>query len=361
MSAGDNGSGRIDQNATAKDHAKIVQVGGDQFNVAGDYIAAPGPAPRALAAAEAADRANNNSDAVTTLPRPPRSPAGAAHPQAQPDALRMSRRRVLTALSFAGVAAAAGGGTWVLWPKEAQSFELPSGKTKIDAVMPVPPDNPQQVVSDYWLFAEDRYLRVKISADADAKYPYMRFWSPTELSQWGKTIGTVKGFRRESTPYWAFREGLISTGCSPRNSTSALRYPRKGNEDKLVPDPSPSPSPISHWDKVFKGFTRIDAVIPVLDDTDEVWVFSGDDYVRIKLESSGKVKDPPKKRGKISTGWKNSIGSPRVPHRNRRSDSGARKPNQYWVFSKMECMKINISDHIDSVLQGPKTLRTEPT
>ncbi len=49
MTAGESGPGRISQQATARGHGKIVQVGGDQINVEGDYFAVPGPAPRALA------------------------------------------------------------------------------------------------------------------------------------------------------------------------------------------------------------------------------------------------------------------------------------------------------------------------
>ena len=49
MTAGDSGPCSVDQGATAEGHAKIIQVAGNQIDVAGDYIAGPGPAPRALA------------------------------------------------------------------------------------------------------------------------------------------------------------------------------------------------------------------------------------------------------------------------------------------------------------------------
>ncbi len=54
--AGDDGPGRIGQDATASDNAKIAQAGrdlvevtGNQINVNGNYVAVTGPAPRALA------------------------------------------------------------------------------------------------------------------------------------------------------------------------------------------------------------------------------------------------------------------------------------------------------------------------
>lgn len=327
---------------------------------------------RLLAAAEAADRANSNSDAPAVFPRPASEPLpGAARSQAQPADLRMSRRRVLTALSFAGVAA--GGGTWALWPKEARSgadsnkppFELPSGKMRIDAVMPVPPAKPHQVVSDYWLFTEDRYLRVRISSTADAKYPvYEVLKPPTKLSEWGKTIGAVKGFQEgidavlhvpeEPNQYWVFsKDQYIRIELSPED-----RY-----ADKMISDPIPNS--ISDWAEAFKGFTSIDAVMPVPGSENKAWVFSGNNYVLIRLHGKGKAGGTTEVHQSISGGWEGSIGSQEgfstgidaaipVPG----------EPKQYWVFSGKKYMKINVSmndNYSDSVLRPPSTLRTEST
>ncbi|MGY3682248.1 caspase family protein [Streptomyces sp. TE33382] len=311
----------------------------------------------------------------------------AAPSQAQPAASRMSRRRALAALSFAGVAAGGGTLSWALWPKGAQSgadsnkstsadpgkstsadpgnpvFEVPSGKGKIDAVMQVPvPDDPQSdAPRDYWLFAGSDYLRVSISSTA--QYPVDRVLrGTTKLSSWGATIGQANHFPEgidavlrvpgESNQYWVFSKNqYICIEVSPE----------KPYNDELVS----GPSPISDWSDAFRGFTSIDAVIPVPGNTNQVWVFSGKNYVLTELKDSGEAGGAARTYGAISAGWKGSIGSlegfstgidaaiPLPDH-----------PDQYWVFSGMQYVKIEIltdKDHTDSVLQDPSTLRTEPT
>ncbi|MER5358260.1 caspase family protein [Streptomyces sp. NPDC002785] len=314
-------------------------------------------------------------------------PLRAARSQAQPAALRMSRRRVLAALSFAGVAAGGGTLSWVLWPKGVQSradsnkstsadpsnsasadpskprFEVPSGKEKIDAVMQVPvPDGPQSYVPrDYWLFAGTDYLRVSISSTAQYPVDWV-LKGTTKLGSWGDTIGTVEGFREgidavlrvpgKSNHYWVFsKDQYICIKVSAEG----------GYKDNLVS----GPNAISDWGDAFYRFTSIDSVIPVPGNTNQVWVFSGNKYVLTKLKGSGEVGGTPQMHGSISAGWKGSIGS--LEGFSTGIDAAIPlpgEPNQYWVFSGMQYMKIEIltdNNHTDSVLQYPRTLRTERT
>lgn len=301
----------------------------------------------------------------------PELPLRAERSQARPAVLTMNRRRALAALSFAGVAGGGGALSWALWPKGARSgadsknsasdrFDVPRGRKKIDAVMPVPARDGAQsdAPRDYWLFAGTDYLRVSISATA--QYPVHRVLKgPAQLKSWGDTIGKVEGFEEgidtvlrvpgESDQHWVFsKDQYICMKVSPE----------RNYEDKLVS----GPSPISDWSDAFDGFTSIDAVIPVPGSTNQVWVFSGAKYVLTELKDGAEAGGRPWKVGTIPVQWKGSIGS-------REGFSTGidaaiplpGEPHQYWVFSGMRYMKIRIltdGEHTDSVRQGPGILRT---
>lgn len=319
----------------------------------------------------------------------PKNPAGASAPGGggsaastpgpgtRPAAPRMSRRGALAALSFAGIAAGGGALSWALRPEGKENgangessepppaetgeavFELPRGKAKIDAVMPLPDDQVQHAPSGYWLFTGDQYLRVRLSADG---YPVRKnLKEPSGLDTWN-TIGKEPGFRDgidavlrvpgKADEYWIFsRDRYMRIKVDPSN-----RY-----YDSL----EAGPRPISDWSEAFGGISEdgVDAIVPVPDDAHQVWVFSGTQYVRTRLNQDGTPGGEIEiTRRAVRGGWPRTMGSTEgfsdgfdaaVPLPG--------EPNKYWVLSGSQYMKINVTDvkYDDTVLQAPRELRTE--
>ncbi|MEU4175321.1 protein kinase [Streptomyces sp. NPDC026589] len=335
----------------------------------------------------------------------PRSPAGASAPGgggsaastpgpgARPASPRMSRRGALAALSFAGIAAGGGALSWALWPEGKENgangdeaaprspdgdtegdgessepppaetgaavFELPSGKVKIDAVMPVPDDPVRHAPSGYWLFTGDQYLRARLSADG---YPVRKnLKGPSGLDAWN-TIGTQSAFRDgidavlrvpgRADEYWIFsRDRYMRIRVDPHYSYY----------DSL----KAGPRPISDWSEAFGGISGdgVDAIVPVPDDPHQVWVFSGSQYVRTRLNKDGTLGGEIEiNRRAVRDGWPKTLGS--TEGFSDGFDAALPlpgEPNKYWVFSGSQYMKINVTDveYDDTVLQPPRELRTE--
>ncbi|MEW2066001.1 protein kinase [Streptomyces sp. NPDC007346] len=340
--------------------------------------------PDGLKAPEGASVTGGKGPAPSGPAPEPQAPVRSAPPSAPPASSRTSRRSVLAALSFAGIAAGGGTLTWALWPKGTRdgtdsdkpastgtakpAFELPSGQRKIDAVMPLPDVPDPDAPSDYWLFAGDRYLRVRISPGA---YPVLEnLKGPTELAEWTKTLGGLPGFQKgidavlrvpdesgrhsdKPSQYWVFsRDQYIRMEVAPEG--------RYGDTLKAGPEP------IGDWTDAFEGLpwgTGIDAIVPVPDDPYQVWVFSGDKYVRTRLNADGEPGGSAQLGQSITSGWSGSMGS--TAGFDRRIDAAIPLPgdrNTYWVFSGAQYMKIHVTDkkYTDTVLQEPRTLRTEP-
>ncbi|MER7970631.1 serine/threonine-protein kinase [Streptomyces sp. NPDC096080] len=274
---------------------------------------------------------------------------------------RMSRRSALTALTFAGAASGLGALFWLLPDDssdsggEKRSFELPIGKNKIDAVMPVPSPGDPTPSSNYWIFADDRYLMVSAS---DTGHPVARVLEgPSELSQWGATIGNIPGFREKVTgvmgvpgkpgQHWVFsQDQYVRIGVSPEGGyRSTLKS---------------IAAPIEQWAEAFNGFSRIDAMMPVPDDDYQYWVFSGSDYVRTRLWAEGQPGGKVQQKGGFGSGW------PELSKRfNRGIDAAMRVPNnseEYWVFSGKQYLKLRVpvETYDEQVLLEPLDLRIEP-
>lgn len=320
------------------------------------------------------------------------STASAPGTGTRPAAPRMSRRGALAALSLAGIAAGGGALSWALRPEGKENgangqaaprspdgdtegdgepsepppaetgeavFELPSGRVKIDAVMPLPGDEVQHAPRGYWLFTGDQYLRVEISGDG---YPVRKILKePSGLDTW-KTIGKDPGFRYgidavlrvpgTADEYWIF---------------SGDRYMRISvDPDNHYDDSLEARSrPISDWSEAFGGISGdgVDAIVPVPDDPHLVWVFSGAQYVRTRLNEDGTLGGEIEINKRAVRGaWSKTMGS----------TEGFRdgidaaiplpgEPNKYWVLSGSQYMKINVTDvkYDDTVLQTPRELRTE--
>ncbi|MEU4052206.1 serine/threonine-protein kinase [Streptomyces olivaceus] len=281
---------------------------------------------------------------------------GVATPPSAPASSRMSRRSVLTALTFAGAASGSGAFFWLRSrstqdsAREKQVFELPNGEQKIDAIMPVPVSDDPNPSSRYWIFAGDRYLLIRASVSG---HPVEKILAgPAELSRWGSTIGNVEGFRKKIVAvmrvpgkpgqYWVFsQDQYMRIEVSPEGSGSALKS---------------SPAPIGDWKDTFGGFSRIDSVMPVPDDPYQVWAFSGSDYVRTRLHSEGNPGGQCQLKNSIGGGWREL---------SRRFSSGIdavmpspNEPYEYWVFSGSRYLKMKVpgKSYKEEVLQEPTSL-----
>ncbi|MFI7102611.1 serine/threonine protein kinase [Streptomyces sp. NPDC050161] len=317
----------------------------------------------------------SRSTRETSDPAPePHGPVRSPRSPARPAARRPSRRRLLTALSATAVAA--GGGTLarVLWPVSEQgggdakkpaptytgepAFELPLGSRKIDAVMPVPGDDSHpNTPSKYWLFAGDHYLRVRISS---SKHPVLEnLTGPSSRVQWTHTLGLAQ-----------FKAGIDAVMRVPGTLNQYWVFSQNQYIRMEVADSPPygdtltaGPFPISDWAHAFRGLPpdHIDAVMPVPKTPNLVWVFSDGQYVRTELNGDGKPGGTVQ-RGPVETKlW--TFGSPQ--RFNGRIDAAMPlpgKPDQYWVFSGTQYMKIQVTNYqyADKVLQEPEQLRTQP-
>ncbi|WP_367125355.1 protein kinase domain-containing protein [Streptomyces phytohabitans] len=226
--------------------------------------------------------------------------------------------------------------------------------TRVDAAMPTPDDPNLRAPGTYWLFTGDHYQRVRTAA---ADRPVReRLTRPAPLDGWSATLGRFPGFRDgvdavlrvpgHRDEFWVFAGDRYLR----------MRVAADGYADTLVAGPRPA----ADWDTAFAGLasTGVDAVMPVPDAPDQVWVFSGDRYVRTELAG-----DRPGGRALTGAsgldGWPRTLG--RVPGFRQGIDEVVPvpgTPDRFWVFAGHRCMKIRVSgaDHVDTVVQGPRPL-----
>lgn len=226
---------------------------------------------------------------------------------------------------------------------------------RVDAAMPVPGAGNPRAPGRYWLFGGTSYLRARIAPSADVVRERLTVLKP--LDSWRASIGKLP----------AFRDGIDAVLRVPGHRTeywvfAGARYLRLRVADNGAYDDTlvAGPAPISDWDGAFEGLPGegIDAVMPVPDDPEQVWVFSGDRYVRTRLDGEqpgGKVEVGPSR----VDSWKNTFG--RVPGFRTGIDEAMPvpgKPNQFWVFAGSRYMRIGVTDgeYADTLLQGPRPL-----
>lgn len=148
----------------------------------------------------------------------------------------------------------------------------------IDAVLPVHGQR-----NEYWVFAGNQYLRIEV-ADGTRDYADSPLTEPASLDDWASTFGALPGFRDgidavmpvpgDPAQFWVF------------SGAEYVRIELAGDEPgeyhRLF-----GPSPMSFWRDTFRrlsGFRdRIDAVLPVPDQANQFWVFSGGQYIRIEV------------------------------------------------------------------------------
>ncbi|WP_238154039.1 hypothetical protein [Streptomyces xinghaiensis] len=245
----------------------------------------------------------------------------------------------------------------------------PDSPTHIDAALPTPDsldrDGLDRAPDKYWLFSSDHYIRVRLSTEQHSTNPVHDQLTPVSpIVRWTGTLNKFPEFRSgidaalhvpgHQNEYWVFSRDKY---MRIRIADTPPYY-----EDTLLD----GPKPISDdWKNIFRGLRLhdIDALMPVPDDPEQVWVFAGEKYARVKIgvetssrKPNGRVKTGPMN---IGEGWKSTFGS--TPGFKNGIDEVVPvpgDPNKYWVFSGAQYMKINVTDteYMDTVDQAPRKL-----
>ncbi|MEV4221497.1 serine/threonine-protein kinase [Nonomuraea sp. NPDC049725] len=228
---------------------------------------------------------------------------------------------------------------------------------RVHAVMPVPDDPELNAPSGYWLFSGDRYVRARLSTRGYPIGEILR--AATPLRTWDDTFEDLPAFRDRidatlrvpGSPdeYWVF---------SGREYVRIrLAGPGQAYDDTLVA----GPRPLSDWADAFGDLADdgIDAVVRTPDDPEQYWVFSGDRYVRARLDGEGPGGEITRGPARLD-GWPGTFH--KVPAFRQGIDEMLPVPgeaNDYWVFSGTRYMKIRVTDvaYEDSVLTGPRPIR----
>ncbi|TDE53998.1 hypothetical protein E1295_15975 [Nonomuraea mesophila] len=229
--------------------------------------------------------------------------------------------------------------------------------TRTDAVMPVPDDPSLEAPGHYWMFSGDRYIRARMAASG---HPVSeRLSGPSPLDAWKETFQSLPGFRDRidatlrvpgsRDEYWVF--------SGDQYLRMRIAGAAQGYADALVA----GPRPLRDWADAFGELAGdgIDAVMRTPDDPEQYWVFAGDRYVRTRLDGEGPG-------GEVNLGPSGLDGWAGTFYRHAAFKHGidAAMPvpgrkNDYWVFSGTQYMKIRVTDgrYDDTVVEGPRTLR----
>ncbi|MFD4657324.1 hypothetical protein ACFWP2_17065 [Kitasatospora sp. NPDC058444] len=110
------------------------------------------------------------------------------------------------------------------------------------------------------------------------------------------------------------------------------------------------------------GFSHIDAVMAVPDQPTQFWVFSGTKYRRIEIvvESTHPYGDKLLFESSIATDWP-SLSSFTTVDAVMKVPDGS---NEYWVFSGSQYVRINVANgepHVDTKTYGPGPLSEWPS
>ncbi|MHA4817158.1 protein kinase domain-containing protein [Streptomyces aculeolatus] len=207
---------------------------------------------------------------------------------------------------------------------------------EINAVMPAPIDENQR-----WFFSGTEYVRVKFkNVDITQGEPVWGAWG--ELDKWSSLeetgfteyIDAVMQVPNHENQYWVF---------------SGDKYLRLDIIDGETTDELKSgPRPQTDWKSslVKAGFTgKIDAVMQVPNHENQYWVFSGDEYIRLEAENDETDKATLVSGPHPQTDWKNSLVKAGFTGKIDAVTQVPNHENQYWVFSGKEYIRLKIGEN----------------
>lgn len=238
------------------------------------------------------------------------------------------------------------------------TFSAVVGLTPITAAIPVPVPTGSDSSSprDYWLFFGDHYGRVRISSSG---HPFQ------ERSNKTLSLREVDAFKNLPE----FRNKMDAALPVPGNGHdywvfSGLQYIKirvVDNGGSFDAKLMTGPRPLSDWENAFGSLVNVgvEAVMPTPDDPRQYWVFGGDTYVRTVLDNEGPGGHV-NIENLIDYGWPGTLS--RFTSARGRVDAVLQVPgnrNDYWAFSDTRYMKIRVADktYDDTViLEGPTSL-----
>ncbi|MFE0423784.1 hypothetical protein [Streptomyces sp. NPDC058953] len=206
----------------------------------------------------------------------------------------------------------------------------------VSAVLPCPGPIPKK--TEIWMFHDDLYLRFDLENDtlAQEARPVAPNWPGLDTHGFADhvdaTIPKPKA-AGESPHAWFFHDDQY------------LRYDLDNN--KVVVPPAPI---ASGWTGLKgTGFEYgIDAALPDPEDSDTVWIFAGDQYIRYHLEEDKRIIGPTP----IAQTWTALRDTPF----SRRVDAACIRPGtkEAWLFSGDSYIRYD--PRKDEILIGPKRI-----
>ncbi|MFI1830264.1 serine/threonine-protein kinase [Streptomyces sp. NPDC020412] len=228
--------------------------------------------------------------------------------------------------------------------------------TRVDAALTYPSNPATGGPAIRWLFSDDDHV---------------------EIDKPGKD-GPFSGNLTEVLPtvdYWVafenlpgFRDRIDAVLPVPKLKDeywvfSGAEYVRIRIDAELNDELLEGPKPLKDWSKAFGGqddfLDGIDSVMPTPDDPSQFWVFAGDRYIRAELnksEAGGELVQGPSSLGEWQTFAEHEDFSGKI---NAVVDIPD-ETNEYWVLSEARYMRIRVANdndrYADTVVEPPKPL-----
>ncbi|MEU8709367.1 protein kinase [Streptomyces sp. NPDC048565] len=219
-----------------------------------------------------------------------------------------------------------------------RSDGLKAGPTEIGAVMVQERDSPR-----VWLFSGNQYMRASISESDTGELVTRKENTPRSLTHWDGTFKDLPGFRDHidavlpvpghSGDYWVF------------SGKQYIRVHLSANfTDSLVSGPAPLDDWNEAFCGASDFTDGIDAVLPAPkpEHTQTAWVFAGNHYIRMKLDDTGPGGSCDVERKQLSN-WSGSLA--KYENFSTKIDAAMIVPgftDEVWVFSGREYLRIKL-------------------
>ncbi|MDT3399782.1 M60 family metallopeptidase, partial [Streptomyces sp. B1866] len=191
--------------------------------------------------------------------------------------------------------------------------------------------------TEYWVFSGGRYARVAVESDGSSRIVVS--WRDVTVENWPSLKGRTQVDAALALP-----------------GTDGVHYVFSGDEYAKIKISGTTDTQLQDWRSIadywpsLKGRPAgISEAVPVPGADDEYYVFSGDEYIRIKIEGTtdSRLQD----WRSIADYWSSLRGRSTLDAVMRVPGSATATP-QYWVFSDDEYATIELKGTQDINLQG---------